>query len=58
MYVDSDEARNPSLHIAANVRYHSKQLCAKSNKGRVIKRTEYTPYMEENQRKTEQNKVL
>jgi len=36
----------------------AKQLCTKSPKGRVIERTEYTPYIEENQKKIEQNKEL
>jgi len=35
-----------------------KQLCTKSIKGRVIERTEYTPYIVENQRKIEQNKEV
>jgi transposase len=33
-----------------------KQLCTKSTKGRVIERTEYTPFIVENQRRIEQNK--
>ena len=36
----------------------TKHLCTKSKKGRVIERTEYTPCIEENQRKIEQNKEL
>lgn len=36
----------------------AKKECTKNKRGRVVERTEYTPYIEENQRKTEQNKTL
>ena len=36
----------------------AKQLCTKSSRGRLVERTEYTPYVEENKRKTEQNKEI
>jgi transposase len=36
----------------------AKQLCTSNPRGRLIERTEYTPYVEENQRKIEQNQTL